>query len=123
MTAIQVENISKSFGSTRAVDDVSFEVQPGEIFGLLGPNGAGKTTSLRIILDIFKPDTGLVQVLGGKMSEEKKNHIGYLPEERGLYQDIPVERCLNFMAQLKGLDKKVAEERIAKMLKTFDLYD
>ncbi len=123
MTAIQVEHISKSFGSTRAVDDVSFEVQPGEIFGLLGPNGAGKTTSLRIILDIFKPDTGLVQVLGGKMSEEKKNHIGYLPEERGLYQDIPVERCLNFMAQLKGLDKKVAEERIAKMLKTFDLYD
>lgn len=123
MPSIQVDHISKHFGATQAVKDVTFEVNPGEIFGLLGPNGAGKTTSIRIILDIFKPDTGSVQVLGGKMTEEKKNLIGYLPEERGLYQDIPVERCLNFLALLKGMDPAIATERIDQLLKQFDLAD
>jgi len=123
MPSIQVDHISKHFGATQAVKDVTFEVNPGEIFGLLGPNGAGKTTSIRIILDIFKPDTGSVQVLGGKMTEEKKNLIGYLPEERGLYQDIPVERCLNFLALLKGMDQAIASERIDQLLKQFDLAD
>ena len=83
MSTIVVDKISKSFGSVKAVKNVSFEVDPGEIFGLLGPNGAGKTTSIRIILDIFKPDTGSVSILGGPMSESKKDRIGYLPEERG----------------------------------------
>jgi ABC-2 type transport system ATP-binding protein len=123
MASIQVEHISKHFGATQAVKDVTFDVNPGEIFGLLGPNGAGKTTSIRIILDIFKPDTGSVQVLGGKMTEEKKNLIGYLPEERGLYQDIPVERCLQFLALLKGMDKATASIRIDQLLKKFDLAD
>ncbi|MCJ7693796.1 MAG: ATP-binding cassette domain-containing protein [Anaerolineaceae bacterium] len=123
MASIHVNNISKRFGSTQAVDGVSFDVQPGEIFGLLGPNGAGKTTTIRIILDIFKPDSGTVEVLGGKMNEQKKNLIGYLPEERGLYQDIPVERCLQFMAQLKGMNKQVADDRIQSMLNDFDLSD
>ena len=123
MPSIQVEHISKHFGATQAVKDVTFEVNPGEIFGLLGPNGAGKTTSIRIILDIFKPDSGSVQVLGGKMTEEKKNLIGYLPEERGLYQDIPVERCLNFLALLKGMDQSTASERIDHLLNKFDLAD
>ena len=121
MPSIQVEHISKHFGATQAVKDVTFEVNPGEIFGLLGPNGAGKTTSIRIILDIFKPDSGSVQVLGGKMTEEKKNLIGYLPEERGLYQDIPVERCLNFLALLKGMDQATASERVDHLLNKFDL--
>ena len=76
MPSIVVDNISKSFGSVQAVDDVTFAVEPGEIFGLLGPNGAGKTTMLRIILDLFKPDTGSVSILGGPMSEKKKSRIG-----------------------------------------------
>ena len=80
MATIEVSQISKTFGTQKAVDEVSFSVEPGEIFGLLGPNGAGKTTSLRIILDIFKPDSGTVNVLGGPMNEPKKNKIGYLPE-------------------------------------------
>jgi ABC-2 type transport system ATP-binding protein len=71
-----------------AVNNVSVAVEPGEIFGLLGPNGAGKTTAIRVILDIFKPDSGKVEILYGPMTEAKKNRIGYLPEERGLYQDI-----------------------------------
>jgi ABC-2 type transport system ATP-binding protein len=121
MPTITVENIVKTFGSQRAVDGVSFDVEPGEIFGLLGPNGAGKTTSLRIILDIFKPDSGKVGILGGPMDEKKKNVIGYLPEERGLYQDVPLERCLLYLASLKGLSDSDARTRIASYLERFDL--
>ena len=100
MQSIHVEHISKSFGNTQAVRDVSFDVVPGEIFGLLGPNGSGKTTSIRIILDILQPDSGSVSILGGPMSEAKKNQIGYLPEERGLYQDILLDKCLEYLARV-----------------------
>lgn len=123
MPTISVEKISKSFGTLKAVKNVSFEVEPGEIFGLLGPNGAGKTTSIRIILDIFKPDSGLVSVLGGPMNESKKDRIGYLPEERGLYQEVPLERCLVYLATLKGLDESTAHQRIGEFLERFDLAD
>jgi len=121
MPSIEVENISKNFGAQKAVDQVSFEVEPGEIFGLLGPNGAGKTTTIRIILDIFKPDSGKVAVLGGPMTEAKKDRIGYMPEERGLYQDITLERCLNYLAALKGLPEVEGHKRIDDYLKRFDL--
>lgn len=121
MSTIKVNSITKTFGSHRAVDDVSFDVNPGEIFGLLGPNGAGKTTSIRIILDIFKADSGQVSILGGPMNEEKKNRIGYLPEERGLYQDIQLEYCLQYLASLKGLDKNTSHSRISTYLERFDL--
>ena len=123
MSIISVNTISKKFGDTQAVRDLSFDVQPGEIFGLLGPNGAGKTTTIRMILDIFKPDSGSIDILGGPMSEEKKNKVGYLPEERGLYQDIPLERCLVFLATLKGMEESVAAPKIEEYLKHFDLYD
>jgi ABC-2 type transport system ATP-binding protein len=123
MSSIIVEHVHKNFGTVKAVNDVSFEVRPGEIFGLLGPNGAGKTTTIRIILDIFKPDSGRVEILGGPMDEQKKNRIGYLPEERGLYQDIPLDRCLNYLATLKGLDSGTARTRIDEFLDRFDLAD
>ncbi|MEA3328031.1 MAG: ATP-binding cassette domain-containing protein [Chloroflexota bacterium] len=121
MSIINITNISKSFGKIQAVNNLSFEVQQGEIFGLLGPNGAGKTTTIRMILDIFKPDSGEISILGGSMSEEKKNQIGYLPEERGLYQDIPLERCLTFLATLKGMDENKAKDEIEDYMKRFDL--
>jgi ABC-2 type transport system ATP-binding protein len=121
MANIEVEHISKRFGLQQAVEDVSFEVNAGEIFGLLGPNGAGKTTSIRIILDIFKPDSGRVAILGGVMTEEKKTRLGYLPEERGLYQDITLERCLKYLASLKGLTGAEADKRINEYLDQFDL--
>lgn len=121
MPTIEVNNIAKTFGAVKAVRDVSFDVNPGEIFGLLGPNGAGKTTSIRIILDIFKPDSGKVSILGGPMTEAKKDRIGYLPEERGLYQDIPVERCLVYLATLKGLEESEAHARVGSFLERFDL--
>jgi ABC-2 type transport system ATP-binding protein len=121
MPTIEVKQIVKSFGNQKAVNNVSFEVEAGEIFGLLGPNGAGKTTSIRIMLDIFRPDSGSVAVLGGPMTEQKKNLLGYLPEERGLYQDITLERCLVYLASLKGLPEAESRKRINGYLERFDL--
>lgn len=121
MHSIVVEHISKRFGEVQAVKDVSFEVAPGEIFGLLGPNGSGKTTSIRIILDIYQPDSGSVSILGGPMNEEKKNLIGYLPEERGLYQDVPLEVCLQYLATLKGMSREEIDAKLPAYLEQFEL--
>jgi ABC-2 type transport system ATP-binding protein len=120
---VAVSNLAKSFGRFWAVEDVSFEVYPGEIFGLLGPNGAGKTTSIRMMLDIFKPDRGTVTIFGGEMVEEKKNRIGYLPEDRGLYQDLKLEPTLLYLATLKGMDTTVARGRLEEWMKRLDLYE
>jgi ABC-2 type transport system ATP-binding protein len=121
MNQVQVEHISKSFGNVEAVRDVDFEVGKGEIFGLLGPNGAGKTTTIRVMLDIFKPERGTVSILGGPMNEKKKDLIGYMPEERGLYQDILLERCLIYLGTLKGLSAGEAQSRLEGYLDRFDL--
>jgi len=121
MNVVNISNVAKSFGATQAVVDVSFAVERGEIFGLLGPNGAGKTTTIRLMLDIFKPDRGTVSILGGPMSETKKERIGYMPEERGLYQDAPLERCLIYLGTLKGLSKAKARQRLGGYLERFDL--
>lgn len=121
MATVEVSHVSKSFGQVKAVDDVSFNVRQGEIFGLLGPNGAGKTTTIRIMLDVFKADSGEVSILGGPMTEAKKNEIGYMPEERGLYQDVALERCLMYLASLKNMDRNVAKERLDDYLDRFDL--
>ena len=119
---LKVNNISKSYATVQAVDGLSFEVRPGEIFGLLGPNGAGKTTSIRMVLDIIKPDGGEISVLGGPMNEEKKSRIGYLPEERGLYDDMTLMDALVFLGQLKGLPHKTAKERVEVYLKEVELW-
>jgi len=121
MDTIVVNQIAKSFGDTKAVKDVSFSVRPGEIFGLLGPNGSGKTTSIRIILDIYQPEHGEITILGGPMTEEKLNHIGYLPEERGLYQDVEVARNLTYLATLKNMTKEQIDQKLPAWLERFDL--
>lgn len=121
MNPVTVSHVAKSFGPIQAVQDVSFDVRDGEIFGLLGPNGAGKTTTIRLMLDIFKPDTGDVSILDGPMTEEKKNRIGYMPEERGLYQDMQLDQCLVYLGTLKGLSKTEARERVDPYLEQFDL--
>ncbi len=121
MTTVEVSHLKKAFGPTQAVADVSFAVEQGEIFGLLGPNGAGKTTSIRLMLDIFQPDAGTVSILDGPMTEAKKNRIGYMPEERGLYQEMPLEPCLIYLATLKGLSKTDARRRLQPYLERFDL--
>ena len=121
--ALEVSHIAKSFGEAKAVRDVSFHVEYGEIFGLLGPNGAGKTTTIRLLLDIFKPDAGSISILGGPMTEGKKDRIGYMPEERGLYQDISLEQCLIYLGTLKGLSTGEARRRLGPYLERFDLAD
>jgi ABC-2 type transport system ATP-binding protein len=120
---VEVSRIAKSFGATQAVADVSFAVCPGEVFGLLGPNGAGKTTTIRLVLDILKPDRGTISILDGSMTEAKKDRIGYMPEERGLYQDVTLERCLVHLATLKGLSVPEARRRLDQELERFGLAD
>ncbi len=123
MRAIGVEHISKSYGSFRAVNDLTFEVFGGEIFAMLGPNGAGKSTTIRMILDILKPDSGQISVLGGKLTDATKDRIGYLPEERGLYRNVPVLEVMVYLGTLKGLTKAEAQKRAMSYLEQLDLAD
>jgi ABC-2 type transport system ATP-binding protein len=122
-SAIWVSHLDKSYGSVRAVRDLSMEVQHGEIFGLLGSNGAGKTTTIRMILDLIKPDAGEILVLGSPMREATKRRIGYLPEERGLYRDMKAMDALLFLARLKGLRASEARSRAETYLREVDLWD
>ena len=101
MVTIRSEHLSKSFGETKAVDDVSFEVEKGRIFGLLGPNGAGKTTTIRIINFIIPEDSGSVTINDMPVSAKTQKLIGYMPEERGLYKKMKVGEQLMYLAQLK----------------------
>src|SRR5690606_728828 len=114
---VAVEHVSKSYGSFRAVKDLTFEIVPGEIFALLGPNGSGKTTTIRMILDILKPDTGTIRVLGGPLTEATKDRIGYLPEERGLYRGVPVLEVMVYLGRLKGMSRADARSRSLELLK------
>ncbi|HET6443620.1 MAG TPA: ATP-binding cassette domain-containing protein [candidate division Zixibacteria bacterium] len=123
MYSVEVRNLAKRFGDIQAVADVSFGVEPGEIFGLLGPNGAGKTTTIRMMMDIFKPDFGEVTIFGGKLDLSKKRRIGYLPEERGLYKDQKLESTLVYLATLKGMDEKSAKKELDAWLERFDLVE
>jgi len=123
MVTLEVTHLAKRFGQTQAVVDVSFEVGPGEIFGLLGPNGAGKTTTIRMALDIFRPDAGTVRVLGGALDEARKQRIGYMPEERGLYKDQKLEPTLVYLATLKGLDEATVRKRLPDWLKRMELWE
>ncbi len=121
MQAIFVEHISKNYGSFRAVSDLTFEVFGGEIFAMLGPNGAGKSTTIRMILDILKPDTGRISVLGGALTEATKDRIGYLPEERGMYRNVPVLEMMVYLGTLKGMSKADAQKQALSYLDRLDL--
>ena len=121
MPAVAVNNVCKSFGDKLVVNDVSFSVALGEIFGLIGPNGAGKTTTIRMMMDIIKPDSGEINILGENLSEATKNGIGYLPEERGLYKKISVLESLVYLASLKGISASWARSRAEELLRRVDL--
>ncbi|MBN1135637.1 MAG: ATP-binding cassette domain-containing protein [Anaerolineae bacterium] len=113
---IKVENLVKHYANVKAVDGVSFSVGEGEIFGLLGPNGAGKTTTIRTIMDIIKPDSGAVRLMGQPMTEASKARIGYLPEERGLYKSFRLLECLTYLGALKGMPRREASQRAVALL-------
>jgi len=120
-SVIEVENLVKHYAHVRAVDGVSFHVGQGEIFGLLGPNGAGKTTIIRMIMDILRPDSGSILLFGQPVGEASKAHIGYLPEERGLYKNYKLLECLVYLAVLKGLPRSEAKRRALALLERVDL--
>jgi ABC-2 type transport system ATP-binding protein len=121
--AIAVNHISKTYGNFRAVDDLTFEVYSGEVFAMLGPNGAGKSTTIRMILDILKPDSGSIAVLGSPINDAIKDRIGYLPEERGLYRNVPVLEMMVYLGTLKGMKSGEARQRSLEYLKQLDLAD
>jgi ABC-2 type transport system ATP-binding protein len=119
--AVEVRSVSKSYGNFRAVSDVTFDVHYGEIFALLGPNGAGKSTTIRMILDILRPDTGSIRVLGSPINDEIKNRIGYLPEERGLYKSAQVLEMMVYLGRLKGMSRSDATKRAISLLERLEL--
>ncbi|HII80821.1 MAG TPA: ABC transporter ATP-binding protein [Methanosarcina sp.] len=123
MHALEFEGVSKSFAEKNVIRDISFSVEKGEIFGLLGPNGAGKTTLIRLLLDIIKPDSGEIRVLGGPLTPVSKDRLGYLPEERGLYRKTKLLDMLIYLAQLKNVPKKEAKENAEALLKSLELYE
>jgi ABC-2 type transport system ATP-binding protein len=118
---LQVENLRKTYATTVALDGVTFEVRPGEIFGLLGPNGAGKTTTIRISLNIIEPDSGVVRFNGKELTPEMKNILAYLPEERGLYRKSKVIDVLVYFGTLRGIQPAEARKRAEVWLKKFEL--
>jgi ABC-2 type transport system ATP-binding protein len=102
-TAVEIENVSKSFGSHLAVDGLCLRVPRGAVYGFIGPNGSGKTTTLRMVMHILHPDSGTIRVLGEEHLQAATDRVGYLPEERGLYKTMRVRDQLRFCAELKGL--------------------
>jgi len=121
MLAVEVSHVVKSFADKVAVNDLSFSVAPGEIFGLIGPNGAGKTTTIRVMMDIIKPDSGEVTIFGEKLGEATKDKLGYLPEERGLYKKLSVLDSITYLASLKGMDRHSVTERADELLSQTDM--
>ena len=113
---VEASGLWKRFGDRAAVRDVSLAVRPGEIVGLVGPNGAGKTTTIRMLLGIVRPDAGGVSVFGGELSLAARERIGYLPEERGLYQGLRLLPNLCYLAELKGVPRERALRRADALL-------
>lgn len=123
MSAIlELEHLKKHYATQKAVDDISFSIEKGSIFGLLGPNGAGKTTLLRMITGIFYPDSGSIRFDGRTFNpEEDIIRIGYMPEERGLYKKMKIGEQALYLAQLKGLSKADAMEKIRFWFKRLEM--
>src|SRR5688500_9892534 len=120
---LKVANVSKRFGEFAAVEDLSFDVLPGRVFGFLGPNGAGKTTTIRMVVGITAPDEGRIELFGQRMASNLQDRIGYLPEERGLYKKMKLVDQLIYFAALKGVTRRTALERIDLWLKRMDLLE
>jgi ABC-2 type transport system ATP-binding protein len=118
---VRFENVTKRFGGFTAVSGLSFEVPRGAIFGILGSNGAGKTTSIRMLMNIFRPDDGRVEVLGSQVDEAVKPRVGYLPEERGLYKKMRIVEALRFFGRIKGRSLAFLDPRIDMWLERMGL--
>jgi len=121
MNAIEIRGVSKSFGDTRAVDDLTLTVPAASTYGFIGPNGSGKTTTLRMILNILLPDRGEVAVFGDTSTRASRDRVGYLPEERGLYKQMKLRSLLQYFGRLKGRSGPEANAFVDRWLARFDL--
>lgn len=121
--ALRLDNVTKRYGQTLAVDRVSFTAEPGRLFGLLGPNGAGKTSTIRMIAHITAPDSGTITLGGEPVSPATQRRMGYLPEERGLYRKMKVGEQLVYLGQLKGMGAHEAETAARRWLDRFGAAD
>lgn len=120
-SVLQMSGVSKRFADFQAVDNISLSIPKGSIYGFLGPNGAGKTTTIRMILEIIKPSSGTISVLGKPSALQVRDRIGYLPEEKGLYKKMKAWAIIQYFATLKGVDKKVAKQRAYELLERYGL--
>jgi len=118
---LELKNVVKKYQNHTAVDDISFKVPKGKIFGLLGPNGAGKTTLIRMITTILKEDSGKILLNGKVLQDDTPQKIGYMPEERGLYKKMKVGEHLLYLAQLKGMSKSEAQQEIQRWMTKFEI--
>lgn len=123
MSVLSVERVSKRYGSVTAVDDVSFQVSEGRIFGLLGPNGAGKTSTIRMITYITVPDDGQITFRGQQVGPRTQEMMGYMPEERGLYKKMKVGEQLMYLCRLKGMTRSDAKTSLDYWLERFGARD
>ncbi len=121
MEIIELESVNKTFGQVKAVNNLDLKVPAGTIYGFIGPNGSGKTTTIRMIMNIFKPDSGSIFIKGQKMENSRLEHVGYLPEDRGIYKKMKVYDVLKFHGDLKKISNPKAE--IEFWLKKLNLYD
>jgi len=120
---LELSKVSKLFGDFKAVDELSFSLAPGSICGFLGPNGAGKTTTIRMILEIIKPTSGAITVLGQSSALAVRQRLGYLPEEKGLYKKMKTWSIIAYFATLKGLSRNTARRRAYELLERYGLKD
>ncbi len=121
MQVLDLDRVTRRFGDFIAVSELSFCVSAGEVVGFLGANGAGKTTTLRMILDILRPSSGSIEVLGGPPGRERAPQIGFLPEERGLYRGMSVSQAVIYFGRLKGLSRRDAQRAAALLVERFGL--
>ncbi|MBM3835036.1 MAG: ATP-binding cassette domain-containing protein [Verrucomicrobia bacterium] len=120
-TVLELSHVTKLFGAFQAVNDLCFRVPRGSIYGFLGPNGAGKTTTIRMILDIIKPSSGEITVLGKRSALEVRQRLGYLPEEKGLYKKMKAWAIISYFAMLKGMSRRDSRKRACELLERYGL--
>ena len=123
LPTVELERIRKSYNGLVAVDDLSVSISAGQIFGLLGPNGAGKTSTIRMMIGITEPDAGAVRIFGAPITRDALRHVGYLPEERGLYRRMTVRANLEFLGQLTGLSTTISDQRMEAWAARLEISD
>jgi ABC-2 type transport system ATP-binding protein len=123
MNPVLLDNVCKSFGRLHAVDNLSARISVGSVYGFLGPNGAGKTTSIRMIMNIIRPDSGRIEIFGDDNIEQVKARIGYMPEERGLYRKMTARKVLTYFGAIKGVNDRELALRVPHWLQRVELAD